>query len=184
MVTAGALVAITIGVFLSLIYFVTRMGTRTIRKRISGANLHSNVFRSADEYTILEREGDAIQILEVEGSLFFGTADYLEKKIETTCSNGAHVIILDSDAVAEIDLTGAHLLMSGAEFCKKNNAQVLICHYPNGAVARSLDEFGIYEALGLGFVLTTSRDDALAFAEGHFTFEPSLPRPLFKRDFS
>ena len=61
------------------------------------------------EADILAKEGDKICILELQGSLFFGTADQLFSELEADLKT-RRFLILDLRRVRSVDLTAVHLL--------------------------------------------------------------------------
>lgn len=130
MIVAGIVEAVGVGVVFSLVYFVVRMGKQIVRHRYNGATWHSNTHRPPEEFAVLEREGLRIQILELEGSLFFGTADKVLSVIEEACASPIRVLVLDLTSVAELDLTGIRLLEAGARVCDRAGADLVMCVPP------------------------------------------------------
>jgi anti-anti-sigma regulatory factor len=59
---------------------------------------------------LLEQRGTSILVLELQGVLFFGSAETLGDEIERIADSATHNIILDLRRVTEIDTTGARIL--------------------------------------------------------------------------
>ncbi|MGD1855704.1 MAG: SulP family inorganic anion transporter [Leptolyngbyaceae cyanobacterium] len=112
----GFLQGILTGFVITVILFMYRYSQVDVASQVfSGASTRSNVDRSPKEEQILAQEGAQIYVLELQGFLFFGTANYLLSKIrdrilETTGEPLAYVLIdlrqvsgLDSSAVLTFD---------------------------------------------------------------------------------
>jgi SulP family sulfate permease len=148
MVMVGVLEAIALGVVLSVVYFVARMGRRVVRREYGGGESRSNVLRSNEELAVLAAEGDRIRILELEGSLFFGTADRLGRRIERICEEGAYAVILDLKLVAELDMTAAMILPIAVKRCRRSGATLMLSYKPGTAVAQHVQALGVEDIVG------------------------------------
>jgi SulP family sulfate permease len=107
----GIIEALGIGLAISIGWFVVRMGKSGIRREFTADIFHSNTQRNEEEFALLETEGASIYVLELEGALFFGTADKIAAHVEKKLSDGTTFIVLDLKHVTEIDSTGAKQLM-------------------------------------------------------------------------
>ncbi|ESA38400.1 cyclic nucleotide-binding protein [Leptolyngbya sp. Heron Island J] len=80
--TLGFLQGILTGFVITVILFmVTYSQVDVARQVFSGSNTRSNVDRSPEAQGILSQQGDQIYVLELQGFLFFGTANYLLNKV-------------------------------------------------------------------------------------------------------
>lgn len=78
----GFLQGILTGFVITVILFMYRYSQVDVASQVfSGANTRSNVDRSPEENRILAQQGDQIYVLELQGFLFFGTANYLLSKV-------------------------------------------------------------------------------------------------------
>ncbi|MGB3570669.1 MAG: SulP family inorganic anion transporter [Phormidesmis sp.] len=85
--TVGFLAGILTGFLLTVIYFMYRYSQVDVAAQVfSGATTRSNVERSAEADRILSQAGDQIYMLELQGFLFFGTANYLLSKVRDRIS--------------------------------------------------------------------------------------------------
>jgi len=85
--TVGFLAGILTGFLLTVIYFMYRYSQVDVAAQVfSGATTRSNVERSAEADRILSQAGDKIYVLELQGFLFFGTANYLLSKVRDRIS--------------------------------------------------------------------------------------------------
>ena len=88
MVVFGVFEAVGAGIFISVAFFVFRMGKDVIRRKYNGQRIRSNVQRSVEEINYLEKHGNRIMVFELEGPLFFGTSDSVAKVIDEIIQTG------------------------------------------------------------------------------------------------
>lgn len=106
--TLGYLQGIGVGLIAAFVLFVINYSRLTITKRVSsGAYHHSNVLRTGEETDILQVEGEEIYILELQGLIFFGTANKLlnqiRDRIAHPTSKEVRYVILDFRLVSGLD---------------------------------------------------------------------------------
>lgn len=164
MLSFGVIQAVGLGMLLSVLYFVTRMGKRVVRREYDGSALHSNIQRGSEEFSLLEKQGQRIKVLEVEGSLFFATADRLGLRLESLCSNSTSFIIADLRLVAELDITGAEILKTTHRRCQNRGVTLLLCYSEDTAVARHMHNLGVAHEVGAEHCFSNV-NDALGHAE-------------------
>jgi SulP family sulfate permease len=104
----GFLQGIIIGFILAVILFMYDYSRIDVAKEVlSGATTHSNVERSPAALAQLDAIGDQIFILELQGFLFFGTANYLlnqvKRRVEQADALPVTFILLDFRQVTGID---------------------------------------------------------------------------------
>jgi len=68
--------------------FVLRMSRSNIRRLYRADTVRSRKARGSREMTILEAKGSSILILELQGALFFGSADRLARMIDAEAADG------------------------------------------------------------------------------------------------
>ena len=160
----GVVEAVGAGVLLSLIFFVVRMSKQIVRRQYAGNMFHSNTQRNVKEFQILESKGDRIQVLELEGALFFGTADKVSQLLEELAKGPLVAILLDMRQITEIDISGAKVLKRSVAQCREREVELLACVAEGTVVKRQLDDFGVAAALGSGR-LFSGINEALDVAE-------------------
>ncbi len=80
--TVGYLQGISVGLIAAIVLFVINYSRLTITNRIgSGAYQYSNVLRTTEEVEVLQAEGEQTYIVELQGLIFFGTANTLLNQI-------------------------------------------------------------------------------------------------------
>ena len=104
------IVAVGLGLGLSILMFVVKMSTSVVRRSYRGSIFHSKNQRDEKLIELLHQHGDRICVLELEGSIFFGSAENLANEIDRLSQEGASYIILDMKRLKEIDSTGARIL--------------------------------------------------------------------------
>ncbi len=99
--------AVGIGVLLSILLFVTQMARNPIRRCYHATALIPHIYGDIARQRSIEKFGDYIAILELEGILFFGTVSELESRIDLLTNDGVVHVVLDMRRVKHIDATGA-----------------------------------------------------------------------------
>ncbi len=81
--TIGYLPGIAVGLLAALILFVIDFSrVSVIKHEMSGSHHHSHVVRSPQQQQFLQRKGEQLQILELQGFIFFGTANHLLNRVK------------------------------------------------------------------------------------------------------
>lgn len=117
LVFVGVFEAVSTGVFISIMFFIFRMGKNVIRREYNGERIRSNIHRSLEEINYLEEHGKKIKVYELEGSLFFGTADKIANTIDIVLKTDVEYIIVDLKRVSDVDSTGANILVRIMDRC-------------------------------------------------------------------
>ena len=104
----GILEGIGLGVVLGIILFVLDYSRISVVKyALSGTNFHSNVNRPRQHEELLRQKGDTLHILELQGFIFFGTAQKLLETVRRRINNREllplRFLILDFRLVNGID---------------------------------------------------------------------------------
>lgn len=179
-VVANLIVAVAVGVVGAMLLFVRRNSGSVIRRELHGNRYHSLRQRSISRMRELEREGWRIVLLELEGPLFFGTADKLSREIERRAAR-AEYLILDFRRINDIDATGARILQQATRAGSAKNCQLMFASInPDGARARMLAMLG-----GAGLperrFWFENADGALEWAEEDLLTKFDLPEPRDRR---
>lgn len=133
--------AVGIGVAAAVFLFV-RSSIKPVIRRVFNAQHHRSLkVRALEDMQLLEREGEKISVIEVEGSLFFGTADRVAREIEKVAEY-ATSLILDLKRVSDVDPTGARTLLQVARKMKARQ-RVLLLSGANRRVERFLRAMGL-----------------------------------------
>ena len=163
-VTINIVLAVSLGIVIAIALFIVRMSRSNIRRSYRCDKIHSRKARTPEEAALLEKEGGYILVLELQGVLFFGTAEMLSDEIERTSIAGLRTIILDLRRVTEIDATGARILADIQISLARKNQHLALALAKNSETAARLSEAGIVEAIGTGFMFEDI-DRAMEWAE-------------------
>ena len=105
----GTVPAIGAGIAGAMFLYVRNTSRAPIRGNYDGTARASLRVRPAGQRAFLKEHGAELLVVELEGALFFGTADRCGREIETLAGDRRHLII-DLRRVSEIDTTGAFVL--------------------------------------------------------------------------
>ena len=156
--------AVFFGVLAAMFLFVRRNSGSVIRRE-----LHGDTHRSL-------RQRSLSRTLELEGSLFFGTADQLSREAERIAAK-ADYLILDFRRVTDIDVTGVRILQQAAASVGTNNCRLMFSGIrPLGARGRILSAAGIDKLVPLRLWFDTT-DAAMEWAEDDLLDRFDLPEP-------
>lgn len=109
-VTWSLVAAVGAGVVLSIVVFVVQMSRSPIRRIRTGATVRSAKSRDPETTGILEEKGHRIAVLELEGTIFFGSSDALATEAEELAEQGTDFVIFDMRRVRDVDATGFKVL--------------------------------------------------------------------------
>ena len=163
-VTINIALAVFLGIVIAIALFVVRMSRSNIRRRYNCDKIHSRKARTSEEAALLEKHGGDILVLELQGVLFFGSAEMLSDDTERASAAGMRTIILDLRRVTEIDATGARILTDIQTSLARKNQHLALALAKNSQTAARLSEAGIIEAIGTGCVFEDI-DRAIEWAE-------------------
>lgn len=170
-----------VGVALSILIFIRNEARApVIRRKLAGSQVFSKRRRLPDDVEVLTKYGDETLVVQLEGSLFFGTTDQLRTELAGDLDR-RRTIIFDMRRVDAVDLTAAHILEQMREQMKKRGARMLLCHLPRGFAGHGdaqhyLKEVGLLEEDGEeGPMLFDQLSDALAWVEDRILAEHGPP---------
>lgn len=178
---ADLITAAGVGIAFSILLFMReQMGTNVVRRKATGEEISSKQRRLPAEKTVLAERGRETLVVELQGSLFFGTTDQLFIEIEAelrTCRR----LILDMRRVTSVDFTAVHMLEQVAERLAERGGSLVFSHLPQ-SLPTGQDLVAYFKQLGLthrrggGRVFETLHD-ALEWAEDMALDEAGVPRP-------
>ena len=137
MLVLGLGPAVLIGATFAVLLFVRSNMRDVVRSTWTGETRRSLKMRPTALAEQLRRDGRRIASLELEGSLFFGTADGLRVRLQVM-ANGVDTAILDLQQVNEVDVTAARILFEAAEDWERDGKQLVFAEWPPGDARRVL----------------------------------------------
>jgi SulP family sulfate permease len=167
-VASNLMVAAGVGVGLSILLFLRdQVRSSVVARRALGDQRRSKTRRRSREQAVLAEQGAKAAIFELQGNLFFGTADQLLGELEPHLEV-REVVVLDLRRVRSIDLTAARILVQMASRLASHSSALML----SGAVAspgaerldQLLHQVGLLGA-GNDVKAFDDLDDAMAWAE-------------------
>lgn len=165
MVIFGIVEAVFAGVIFSMIIFVSSMSRGIISREYTGLKMRSNTERPRREVDLLDRHGSRIHILELEGYLYFGTADTLLHRVEQLLKEEAAMIIIDLRRLKNIDTTGVVAIRQASDRCRNAGCSLMLSSVNADSPFRRTEVSGV--------LLFDQFDDCLASAEDSLISEES-----------
>lgn len=154
-------VAVFLGIGLAVALFVLRMSRSNVRRLYRCDTARSRRARPPDAMTILEAEGASILVIELQGALFFGSAERLARTIEAETVRATRAVILDMRRVTEIDSTGVHILGEiDADLARRGIALILVLQ-PRSETAERLAELPTERGPDIDRAIEQAEDDLL-----------------------
>jgi SulP family sulfate permease len=145
-VTINIVLAVFLGLFIAIALFVLRMSRSNVRRVYRGNSVHSRKARAPQQAALLEKLGGCILVLELQGALFFGSAETLSSEIDKIAGD-ARFVILDLRRVTEVDATGAQIICEIAATLSRSNRQLALAAARESETAARLAEAGVFETL-------------------------------------
>jgi len=158
-------VGVAMGVALAVVFFLVRMSRSVVRRTYHGDTVRSRQARDPKLMELLAAYGRRIAVFELEGAIFFGTAEGLAGRVEAAAKAGADLVVLDLRRVNDLDSTGARILLQMNERLKRQGGSLLLSHpHDNYLVSTVLRDLGVTATLGEA-TLFPDTDSALEWAE-------------------
>jgi CRP-like cAMP-binding protein/anti-anti-sigma regulatory factor len=119
--------AVVTGLILSMALFIAMMNRSLVRSVATGETRASRRVYPPEQAKLLREQGKRIKVIDVDGAIFFGTADRLGAEAQRA-AEGASFVILDLNRVTMIDASGALILERLARGLKERGARLLLAH--------------------------------------------------------
>jgi anti-anti-sigma factor len=109
-IAINVVLAVFIGIVLAVVLFVVRMSRSNIRKSYRCDTVRSRRYRDPAELEVLHVRGASVLVIELQGALFFGSADRLAQIVDRETAKGTTALLLELRRITEIDSTGVRIL--------------------------------------------------------------------------
>lgn len=169
-----------VGIALAILLFIReQIGGSVVRRKLYGNQMFSKQVRRPEEMAVLERRGDRTVIFELQGSLFFGTADQLHAALEPELAT-RNFVVLDMRRIQTVDFTAVHILEQIEDALRERNADLIFTHFPHKIpsgrdLVKYFDEVGLVRAEHRLRIFGT-RNEALEWIEDRLLEEERLER--------
>jgi len=120
---------------MSQFLFLYRMSRSIVRRTYRGDAVRSKRMLDPRLAEFLAEAGRCIVVFELDGPVFFGTAEKLAREIEAAVRSDARFVVLDLRRVNELDSTGAAVLLQTARRLRTDGKHLLFSHLENNVLA-------------------------------------------------
>ena len=173
--TVSLIAASGVGIVLAVMLFIReQIGGSIVRRKLLGNETFSKRIRTHEEMEILMGHGDRAAVIELQGSLFFGTADQLYLSLEPELK-ARDFLILDMRRIQTVDVTAAHLLEQVKDMLAERHGFLIFTAIPM-ALPSGRDMQQYFDQVGLirqdsPVRVFPALDDALEWVEDRIIHE-------------
>ena len=158
--TLGYLQGVGLGIIAAVVLFVVNYSRISVTKHaLSGAELQSRVTRSSNQRKALIEQGEKTFILQLQGFIFFGTANKLLEqvrgRIEDTKQTPLQFLILDFAKVSGLDSTAMLSFSKMKQVLQDRSISILVTS-PSAEILNQLEK---------GAFISEAADTAKAFPD-------------------
>jgi SulP family sulfate permease len=147
-VLVSLLHGVAVGILVAMLMFIRSNSRRPVRSIVHGDCRASLKVRPERTAELLRAHGRRIVLVELDGALFFGTADAAAREIERVAREADEVIV-EFHRVSEVDATGARLLVQAAHAVRAAGKRLSLASLaPDDPRARILREMDVQRVLG------------------------------------
>ncbi|MBS4096418.1 MAG: SLC26A/SulP transporter family protein [Sulfuricella sp.] len=178
--TVSLIAASGVGVVLAVVLFVREeIRGNIVRRKSYGNQTFSKQIRIQEEMKVLEQHGDQSVIFELQGSLFFGTADQLYSVLEPELKLRKYVT-LDLRRVHAVDITAIHMLDQVKDMLAERQGYLIFSEMPKNLpsgkdMQQYFDQVGLVRAESPVRVFE-ELDDAIEWVEDRILEQAALER--------
>lgn len=140
----GLVPAVVTGLILSMALFIAMMNRSLVRSVATGETRASRRIYPPEQASLLREQGKRIKVIDVDGAIFFGTADRLGAEAQRA-AEGASFVILDLHRVTMIDASGALMLDRLSRGLREQGTRLLLAHLSvTSPLGRALQAAGAF----------------------------------------
>lgn len=179
--TVSLIAASGVGVVLAVLLFMReQVRGSVVRRKSSGDRIFSKRVRVEAERDILLERGGRTGIVELQGSLFFGTTSQLFHHLEADLKTRTY-LILDMRRVQTVDITAVHMLEQIKDMLGERGGMLIFSHLPHNLpsgkdVVQYFDRLGLVRT-GNPVQVFDELDEALEWVEDRILAEAAQPGP-------
>ncbi|MBL0166205.1 MAG: SLC26A/SulP transporter family protein [Propionivibrio sp.] len=178
--TVSLIAASGVGIVLAIMLFIReQIGGTIVRRKVCGNEIFSKRVRTHEEMEILMERGTRVLVVELQGSIFFGTTNQLYSALEPELKTRDYVI-LDMRRVQTVDVTAAHMLDQVKDMLADRQGFLIFSQLPQSLPSgRDMEQY--FDQVGLVRKESPVRvfaelDDALEWVEDRLIDEAALAR--------
>lgn len=160
----GFLEGIAVGLVLMVILFTVRYSrVDAIRHSLTGAQRSSAVLRPATHRDVLEMQGHLIRVVELQGYLFFGSANRMLDTLRNSL-RGVRYLILDFSNVQGLDSSAGGVFSKLKRLCQREEIILVLSSVPTN-LRDSLAAAGLGDEDGRSLIYHPTLDASLRWCE-------------------
>jgi SulP family sulfate permease len=146
--TVSLIAASGTGIVLAVFLFIReQIGGSVVRRKLLCNETFSKRVRTKEEMEILLARGECGVVVELQGSLFFGTTNQLYSALEPELKTREY-LILDMRRVQSVDVTAAHMLDQVKDMLAERNGFLVLSQLPrNLPSGRDMQQY--FDQVGL-----------------------------------
>lgn len=171
-VTAGFVVAVGVGLVLAMAMFIRTLNRALVRQRWSGRQRPSRRIYLPPQERCLDAARAGIEIVEIEGPLYFGSAQRLDRELQGLATS-TRFLVLDLHRVAAVEASGVNFLVLLATRLARREVRLMLAGLAAGPLA-AVRAFG---GEALAQALYRDADRAIEAAELALLAQAGLDAP-------
>lgn len=148
---ADMILAVMAGAGLAILLYIRESSARSVRRVAGGDTVRSHRQRDPASMAVLAAHGHEIQVVTLEGGLFFGSVEAIRERLEGLANQGARSLVLDFRRVSSVDLSASVGLIDIATGLRKRAVMVVLCQVPPKSeltvLASTLDAIRQYDSV-------------------------------------
>jgi SulP family sulfate permease len=176
--------AIALGTLVAMVVFIRSNTKPPVRRVVHADRRSSRKVRPAAEAELLREYGRRIAVVELDGALFFGTAEAADEQIEHLTRDSDYIVI-DFDRVIDVDASGARVLLHASETVMRAGRHLFLAGLtPENTHTRMVRDMDVHGRLADAHFFADS-DAALEAAEDRLLASVApgpLERPVLTLD--
>lgn len=133
-VTAGFVVAVAVGLVLAMAMFIRTLNRALVRQRWSGRQRPSRRIYLPPQERCLDAARTGIEIVEIEGPLYFGSAQRLDHELQGLAAS-TRFLVLDLHRVATVEASGVNFLVLLATRLARRDVRLMLAGLAAGPLA-------------------------------------------------
>ncbi|WP_409419243.1 SulP family inorganic anion transporter [Marinomonas sp. RS-M-Aa-14] len=159
--------AIYVGIILSIGFYLRRTSRPKIIEVAPIQDIQNRIIRNIHRYSL--DVCPQIKIIRIDGSLYFGSVDYVQKELGKIIQNNTKHLIIVAKGINFMDASGVHFLESEVYRIEKLGCNVKICSL-KGTVLDEIKSMPIYNSFLVRY-LTNNTKDAISELLRHINQE-------------
>ena len=168
-VVVGFLEGILVGIFIAAFLFViTYSRVDIVRNTLNGQVFHSNVERPKVHRDLLNERGAEIDILRLQGFIFFGTIQAILNQVRKRLADENRpklgYLVLDFQRVTRLDSSAVFGITRLKQLLQANNA-LMVWTQVSPAIQRQLERGGLVDASDDMFIILPTLDHGVEWCE-------------------